>query len=50
MEPERFAIKDTSFLFGEYLYGQVLPQDRFLCKLREVIDGEIHALHGLNLP
>jgi hypothetical protein len=43
MGPERFAKTDTHSFFGEFLYDQVVPQDHFLRKLREVIDWDLFS-------
>jgi len=38
MEQQRFVKTGSNSFFGEYLYDQVVPQDHFLRKLRQVIE------------
>ena len=38
MEQTRFVETGNSTFLGEYLYDQVVPQDHFLRKLREIVD------------
>ncbi len=38
MEQERFVDTGSGSFFGEYLYDQIVPQEHFLRKLREVVD------------
>lgn len=38
MEQQRFVETGSGSFFGEYLYDQVVPEEHFLRKLREVVD------------
>ena len=37
MSSERFQSTGKSSFYGDYLYDQIVPQDHFLRKLREVV-------------
>ena len=38
MEQQRYVETGNNSFYGEYLYDQVVPQDHFLRKLRQIID------------
>lgn len=38
MEKPRFKETGRDTFFGDYLYDQVVPQDHFLRKLRQIVD------------
>ncbi|MBE3142931.1 MAG: hypothetical protein IMZ61_03290 [Planctomycetes bacterium] len=38
MEQARFVRTDSNSFYGEYLYDQIVPQEHFLRKLRQVIE------------
>ena len=40
METPRFKETGRDTFFGDYLYDQVVPQDHFLRKLRQIVDWE----------
>ena len=40
MEKQRFVETGKNSFYGDHVYGQIVPSDHFLRKLRELIDGE----------
>jgi hypothetical protein len=40
MEKERYVKTGKGSFFGDYLYDQIVPQDHFLRKLKEIIPWE----------
>ena len=40
MEKERFVETGKNSLFGDYIYEQIMPQEHFLRKLKQIIPWE----------
>lgn len=40
METQRYVETGSHSFYGEYLYDQIMPQDHFLRKLRQIIEWE----------
>ena len=38
MEQKRYVKTDSNSFYGEYLYDQIVPQDHFLRKLRQLVE------------